>query len=338
MKSSTKIQLPPEEKKLLAKSERIVRKNLKGCYAVAAELARIRDLKLYRGKYSTFQEYCEKRWRISKSRAYQLCGMAGIVNDSDLSTVVDKNRVSGRAILALGDVPAEARAQTLESAVTVASEEGRAVTASDIAEAFGPGSGDPESPLDAMAGEAATQIESPAPATNAPAMAGMAIYPTLLNETFDQPIPGEVPIAEIAPATTPDREDNAEVIRALRAELAEAQREIQALHGRLAASEKAVESANTIRASAENDTAIATKRLAEAMAEVESAARKALKQAGASTGPLELKAFAAAVVALESRIPNETTPKAREDYAKALTAAASRQMNWRVHQVSAYVG
>lgn len=51
-------------------------------------LLKVRDKRLYRAKYRTFERYCRERWKKGKTRAYQL--MEAIVVVSNLSTMVDK--------------------------------------------------------------------------------------------------------------------------------------------------------------------------------------------------------------------------------------------------------
>ena len=45
----------------------------------------LRDLKLYRAEFGTFEDYCKERWGIAKRTAYQLMDAAEVV-----STMVDK--------------------------------------------------------------------------------------------------------------------------------------------------------------------------------------------------------------------------------------------------------
>jgi hypothetical protein len=42
-------------------------------------LQRIRDLRLYRDTYATFEAYCQQRWNLSRPRAYQLIAAADVV-------------------------------------------------------------------------------------------------------------------------------------------------------------------------------------------------------------------------------------------------------------------
>lgn len=54
---------------------------------VGNALAEIRDSKLYRAQYATFDDYCRMRWNFSRQRAYQLITAAAVV--ANVSTTVD---------------------------------------------------------------------------------------------------------------------------------------------------------------------------------------------------------------------------------------------------------
>ena len=56
----------------LATLEAIVERGLSTFLDVGTALAEIKESKLYLGGYDTFEDYLLKRWRMSKSRAYQL--------------------------------------------------------------------------------------------------------------------------------------------------------------------------------------------------------------------------------------------------------------------------
>lgn len=49
--------------------------------ACGMALDKIREDKLYRSKYDTFEDYCQKRWGWSRQRGYQLIEAAKIVNN-----------------------------------------------------------------------------------------------------------------------------------------------------------------------------------------------------------------------------------------------------------------
>jgi hypothetical protein len=89
-------------------------------------LQRVRDGKLYRPRYRTFEEYCRRRWDFGDSRARQLIGAAEvsqIVTSGNGSLAPGNERVA-RALAPLRDDPEELR-HTWEEARVHASENGR---------------------------------------------------------------------------------------------------------------------------------------------------------------------------------------------------------------------
>lgn len=68
--------------------EQIIATGIKAFRDMGAALAAIRDGKLYRPEYPTFEAYCSQRWQLSRPRAYQIIDAAAVV--SNLSTNGDK--------------------------------------------------------------------------------------------------------------------------------------------------------------------------------------------------------------------------------------------------------
>jgi len=58
-----------EEQEALQQYEAVIEKGLQTFYEVGQALAFIREKKLYRAEYKTFEDYCRERWGISA----QLC-------------------------------------------------------------------------------------------------------------------------------------------------------------------------------------------------------------------------------------------------------------------------
>lgn len=75
---------------------------------------RIRDGRLYHKAFDTFEEYCQKRWGFTKSRANQLIESADVVQH--LATIVVKPANEGQA-RALTKAPKESRAEVWQEAV-----------------------------------------------------------------------------------------------------------------------------------------------------------------------------------------------------------------------------
>lgn len=81
--------LSQREEELLVKLETSIEEHLKGFKIVGHALAIIKEEKLYRLNYDTFEEYCAVEWDLSRPRAYQLTDCYLVLNH--LSTMVDNN-------------------------------------------------------------------------------------------------------------------------------------------------------------------------------------------------------------------------------------------------------
>jgi hypothetical protein len=105
-------QLTPQESTLLAQCESTIRSGLDKFVAVGLALATVRDERLYRAEFDTFEAYAETRWNISRRRAYQFIDAAPVAQE--LATQgITVNEAQARA---LASVPAEQRAEVYEQA------------------------------------------------------------------------------------------------------------------------------------------------------------------------------------------------------------------------------
>jgi hypothetical protein len=82
-------QLPYIDKLDLEFFEGVIEKGLKTFLEVGSALISIKERQLYLGQYTTFQEYCKKRWKFTKQRAYQLISAAELSFELAESTTVD---------------------------------------------------------------------------------------------------------------------------------------------------------------------------------------------------------------------------------------------------------
>jgi hypothetical protein len=73
--------------KQLERYEADIADGLNAFFKVGKALARIRDERLYKGSYDSFDAYCRERWDMVASRARQLCAAASVVDD--LKTVTN---------------------------------------------------------------------------------------------------------------------------------------------------------------------------------------------------------------------------------------------------------
>lgn len=65
----------------LNRCERIIRENLKGFIAAGTAFAAVRDKRLYRQRYATFEDYCEQEHGLSRSHVYRLIDAAQVAED-----------------------------------------------------------------------------------------------------------------------------------------------------------------------------------------------------------------------------------------------------------------
>lgn len=107
------IPLAPDEGALLDEHELTISQGLKAFVAVGLALTAIRDGRLYRAAHKTFEAYCQQRWRLGRTRAYQLVKAAEIVSKMPTNGGQIENERQARALAA---VPPHLRQEVLERA------------------------------------------------------------------------------------------------------------------------------------------------------------------------------------------------------------------------------
>jgi hypothetical protein len=117
------------EKTQLEQSEAVIASGLVTFADVGRDLLKIRDGRLYKVGFSTFEAYCKARWDMGKAHAYRLIEAANVV--SSLSPMGDKP-TNERQVRALVTVPMEERQGVWTAATERAKEAGRPVTAADV--------------------------------------------------------------------------------------------------------------------------------------------------------------------------------------------------------------
>jgi hypothetical protein len=110
----------------LAELEKTIARGKKTFVEVGLALAEIRDLRLYKREYSSFREYCQKKWGWNKSYAYYMIDSAEVVKalPEKVSTMVDTER----QVRELAKVEPGQRAGVVQAIV----DQGKAVTAAAI--------------------------------------------------------------------------------------------------------------------------------------------------------------------------------------------------------------
>lgn len=77
-----------DEQSRFTRCEEVIEHGLNTFVEVGNALLEIRDNRLYRQSYSTFEDYCKERWGMKRQRAYELMSAADVVNN--LSEISDK--------------------------------------------------------------------------------------------------------------------------------------------------------------------------------------------------------------------------------------------------------
>src|SRR5579885_2562724 len=101
----------------LDERESRIENGLKAFYEVGQELIAIRDRKLYRATYQTFEAYLQERWQMSRSRGYELMSASEVIEN--LSDMPDKPE-NARQADALSKAPADQQQQAWTEAVATA--------------------------------------------------------------------------------------------------------------------------------------------------------------------------------------------------------------------------
>lgn len=122
-------ELTPLESSRLSALEEVLHRNLDAFYEAGAALAEIREKRLYREMYDTFEAYCDLRWNMTRQRAYQLMSTTQL--RQALSTQVDILPVNERQVRALAQAPPAQRDDAWARAVAGAN--GGQPSASDVA-------------------------------------------------------------------------------------------------------------------------------------------------------------------------------------------------------------
>lgn len=124
------VKLDVQERRELAKLERQIDDGMRTFLEVGTALKAIRDGRLYREKYKTFEKYVSDRFGISRPRAYQLIECVEVAED--LSTKVDKTTAelltSERHLRELSDVSEDDLPEVIEE-VKKAADAGQTITA-----------------------------------------------------------------------------------------------------------------------------------------------------------------------------------------------------------------
>jgi len=83
------------EQERLDELESVITKSIQTFYEVGSALLEIRESRLYRKTFPTFEDYCQERWQMTRRYANHLIGAAGVM--SGLGTIVPKPETESQA-------------------------------------------------------------------------------------------------------------------------------------------------------------------------------------------------------------------------------------------------
>jgi len=122
--------LAPEEQRRLAGLERQIDLGMQTFLVVGNALAEVRDRRLHRSTFDSFEAYCSKRWSLSRSRAYELMDAAEVVSGIPDMRLRPSNASQAGALAA---APPEERADVM-AAVAEKGKPTAAAIAAEVAE------------------------------------------------------------------------------------------------------------------------------------------------------------------------------------------------------------
>ncbi len=112
--------LTKAEQDELTQCETVIRQGLDTFVQVGQALETIRDKKLYRLDYSTFEEYCQAKWDFSRVRASQLISSTQVYNNLLTSGLQNNLPTSERPLRPLASLSPEQQVTAYETAVEMA--------------------------------------------------------------------------------------------------------------------------------------------------------------------------------------------------------------------------
>lgn len=74
-------ELKTNEKQELQKHETTIKKGLNTFVEVGQALLEIRENKLYRIEYNTFEQYCQEKWQMTRQRSYELINASVVIQN-----------------------------------------------------------------------------------------------------------------------------------------------------------------------------------------------------------------------------------------------------------------
>jgi hypothetical protein len=124
----TKI-LTIEKQEALQQYEAVIEKGLQTFYEVGQALAFIREKKLYRAEYKTFEDYCRERWGIQRNYANKLIAASEVVQNIGMGTIVPNSESQARPLSTLDP---ETQREAWDELVKQSEDTGEPITAKKV--------------------------------------------------------------------------------------------------------------------------------------------------------------------------------------------------------------
>jgi hypothetical protein len=118
-----------DESHELERCEVVIKQGLNTFIEVGEALFIIRDKRLYRREFKTFEDYCQQKWALSRQRVYQLIDASNVINH--LSTMVDIP-TSERQIRPLTSLEPEIQKEVWKEVVKQSEETRQPITAAKV--------------------------------------------------------------------------------------------------------------------------------------------------------------------------------------------------------------
>lgn len=125
--------LSPGERRHLVALEKRIERGMQTFKEVGAALMEVRDSRLYREEWPSFEAYCQARWGIERQRAYQLIGAVEVVAalPDDTKSLVRNEATARELVTVMRDDP-EALTTVWARVTEQAAADGRPVTAETV--------------------------------------------------------------------------------------------------------------------------------------------------------------------------------------------------------------
>jgi hypothetical protein len=121
--------ITPQETARLAELEEVIQRGKETFVEVGTALSEIRNSRIYRQQFGTFEEYCKERWHFSKTQCNRLIDAAEVVANLTPMGVTPESERQARPLAKLSP---EQQPAAWEKAREIAKEEGKPVAARHV--------------------------------------------------------------------------------------------------------------------------------------------------------------------------------------------------------------